>query len=53
MQHFFIDKYLIEYNRHFFLYIFFVNTFELPYQSYDIRQELFDKPSIISFFPST
>ena len=25
----------------------------LPYRSYDIRQELVDKPSIISYFPST
>ena len=36
-----------------FVYIFFVNPFELPYQSYDIRQELVDKPSMISYFPST
>ena len=32
---------------------FFVNPFELPYWSYDIRLELFDKSSIISYFPST
>ncbi len=36
-----------------FVYIFFVNPFELLYWSYDIRRELVDKPSIISYFPST
>ena len=41
-----IDTYLIEHNWH-----FFDNPFELPYWSYDIRQELVDKPSIISYFP--
>ena len=47
-QHFFIDTYLIEHYRQFFcLHIFFVNPFELPYWSYDIRQKLVDKPSII------
>ena len=30
------------------LVIFFVNPFELPYWSYDIRRELVDKSSIIS-----
>ena len=40
--------------RHFLLSTyFFVNPFELPYWSYDIRLELVDKPSIISNFPST
>ena len=34
-------------------HIFFVNPLELPYWSYDIRRELVDKPSIISYFPST
>ena len=32
---------------------FFVNTFELPYWFYDIWQELVNKPSIITCFPST
>ena len=36
-----------------FVYIFFVNPFELPYRSYGIRWELVDKPSLISYFPST
>ena len=35
-----------------FVYIYFVYPFELPYWSYDIRKELADKPSIISYFPS-
>ena len=39
--------------RNIFAFVFFVNPFKLPYQSYDIRQELVDKPSIISYFPST
>ena len=52
-QHFFIDTYLIEHNRHFLPTYFFVHPFELPYWSYDIWQELVDKPSIISYFPST
>ena len=37
----------------FCLHIFFVNPFELANRSYDIRQDLVDKPSIISYFPST
>ena len=36
-----------------FIYIFFVNPFELPYWSYDIRFELVDKSSMIIYFPST
>ena len=52
-QHFFIDTYLIEYNRHFLSAYFFVNPFELPYWSYDIRWELVDKPFIFSYFLST
>ena len=52
-QHFFIHTYLIEHNRHFLSTYFFVNPFELPYWSYDIRWELVDNPSIISYFPST
>ena len=32
---------------------FFVNPFELPYLSYDIQQELVEKPSMISYFPNT
>ena len=32
---------------------FFVNPFKLPYWSNDIRRELVDKSSIISYFPST
>ena len=52
-QHFFINKYLIEYNRHFLSTYFLVNPFELPYWSYDIRRELVDKSSIISYLPST
>ena len=35
------------------LHIFLVNPFELSYWSYDIQQELVDKPSIISYFLST
>ena len=45
--------YLIEHDRHFLSTCVFVNPFELPYRSYDIRRELIDKPSIISYFPST
>ena len=45
--------YLIEYNWHFLSTYLFVNPFELPYWSYDIRRELVDKSSIISYFPST
>ncbi len=44
---------MIEYNRHFLTTYIFVNPFELAYSSYDIRRELVDKSSIISFFPST
>ena len=29
----------------------FVNLFDLPYRSYDIRRELDEKPFIISYFP--
>ena len=47
------DLYLIEYYIHFLSSYFFVNPFELPYQSYDILGELVDKPSIISYFPIT
>ena len=42
---------MIEHNRHFLSTYFFVNLFELPYWSYDIQQELVDKPFIISYFP--
>ena len=52
-QHFFIDIYSIEHNRHFLSTYFFVNSFELLYRSYDIWRELVDKPSVISYFPST
>ena len=52
-QHFFIDTYLIEHNRHFLSTYFFVNPFELPYWSCDIRRELVDKSFIIRYFPST
>ena len=31
MQHFFINTYLIEYDRHFLSTYFIVNPFELPY----------------------
>ena len=51
-QNFFIDTYLIEHNRHFLSTYFFLNPFELPYRSYDIQQELVDKPFIISYFSS-
>ena len=44
---------MIAHYRHFFVYIFFVNPFDLPYRSYDIWRELVDKLSIISYFPST
>ena len=37
----------------FCLHIFFVNPFKLPYWTYDIRRDLVDKHSIISYFPST
>ena len=43
---------MIEHYKHFF-YLLFINPFELPYRSYDIRQKLVDKPSMISYFPST
>ena len=36
-----------------FFYIIFVNPFELPYSSDDIRRESVDRYSIISYFPST
>ena len=49
----YIYIYLTEHNRHFLSTYFFVNPFELLYLSYDIRRELVDKPSIISYFPST
>ena len=52
-QHFLIDSYLIELKRHFLSTNFFVNPFELQYWSFDFRPELVDKPSIISYFPST
>ena len=44
---------LIEHNRHFLSTYFLFNPFKLPYWSYNIRQEFDDKPSIISYFPST
>ena len=49
----YIYIYLIEHSRHFLSTYFFVNLFELSYWSYDIWQELVDKYSIISYFPST
>ena len=52
LQHFFLNTHLIEYYR-LFCQISFVNPFELPYWLYDIRWELVDKSSIISYFPST
>ena len=52
-QNFFINTYFIEHNRHFLSTYFFVNPFELQYWSYDSQRELVDKPSIISYFPST
>ena len=48
-----IDTYLIENYRHFLSIYIFVNPLELSYRSYDIRWELVDKPSMISYFPST
>ena len=36
-----------------FMSTYVVNPFDLQYRSYDIRRELFDKPSVISNFPST
>ena len=45
--------YIIEHNGDFLSTYFLVNPFELPYQFHDIRWELVDKPSIISYFPST
>ena len=42
-----------EHNRHFLSTYFFVNPIELPYRSYDIRREMADKPSIISYFPNS
>ena len=44
---------MIEHKRHFLSTYFFVNPFELPYRSHDIRRELIDRPSIINYFPST
>ena len=52
-HHFFINTYLIDHDRHFLSTYSFVNPFELPYWSYDIRRELVDKSTIISYFPST
>ena len=52
-QHFSINTYFIEHNKHFLSTYFFVNPYKLPYWSYDIRRELVDKSSIISYFPST
>ena len=40
-------------NRHFLSTYFSVKPFELLYRCYDIWQKLVDKPSIISYFPST
>ena len=49
-----IYKYIFDWTLlTFFVYAFFAYPFELAYPSYDIRWELFDKPSIISFFPCT
>ena len=48
----YIYIYLIEHNRHFLSTYFLANPFQLPYRSYDIRQELVDKSSIISYFSS-
>ena len=44
---------MIEHYRHFLSTYFFVNPFELPSRSYDIRREWVNKPSIISYYPST
>ena len=53
-QHFFIDMYLIEHNRHFFcLHIFLLILSNCRIDLTDIRRESIDKPSIISYFPST
>ena len=49
----YIYIYMIEHNRYFLSTYFFVNPFKLTYWSYDIWWELVDKPSIISYFPST
>ena len=49
----YIYIYLVEHYRHFCLHIFLINPFELPYGSYDIQQELFDKTSMINYFLST
>ena len=49
----FLHWYIFEHNRHFLSAYFFVNPFELPYWSFDIRRELVDKSSIINYFPST
>ena len=43
----YIYIYIIEHNRHFLSTYFFVNPFELPYLSNDIRWEVVDKPFII------
>ena len=47
------DTYFIEHNRIFLSTYIFVDPFELPYWYYDIRRELVDKSSIISYFRST
>ena len=52
-QHFLIHTYLIEHNRHFLSTYFFVNPFNFLYWSYDIWRESVDKPSLISYLPST
>ena len=52
-QHFFINTYFIKYNRHFLSTYFCVNPFVLPYWSNDIRRELVNVSSIISWAKST
>ena len=47
-QHFFVN--LIKQYRHFLPKYFCIHPFKLPYQCYDIRRELFNKPSIVNWF---
>ena len=52
-QHFFVNTYFVEHNRHFLPTYAFVDPFLLPYWFKNIRRELVDVSSIIVYFPST
>ena len=53
-QYFFVNTSLIKHERHFLSTYFFIHPFKLPpYEFYDIRRELVNKPSIVNSFPNT